>query len=378
MSIPIETVAPAHRKLYEKILQGERLKPGEGLQLYTDFPLGLLAVLATARKEKASGREVYFNKNFHIEPTNICIHNCTFCSYHKKVGEEGAWDLSLEEMMKQVREFDQKEVTEVHIVGGVHPAHDLQYYALLIERIRQHRPELLIKAFSAVELDYMFRKSGMEPAEGLGILKDAGLHALPGGGAEIFDEEIRRQICPDKTGSEHWLEIHRQAHRLGITSNATILYGHLEKPEHRIDHLERLRRLQDETGGFNAFIPLKFKKKNNPMEFLGEVPVIEDLRNFAVSRLYLDNFPHLKAYWPMIGREVTQLSLSFGVDDIDGTIEDTTKIYSMAGAEDQNPSLSVRELVDIIRQTGYIPVERDTLYRKVRSFDGSEEAEMPA
>ena len=262
----------------------------------------MLAVLAGIVKKRNSGDRVFFNRNFHIEPTNKCVYNCRFCSYHKPAGDPESWEFSIEQMLEMVKKFDNKPVTEVHIVGGVHPTHDLHYYGALISQIKKHRPGLHVKAFSAIELDFMIRKSGYSYEEGVKKLKDYGLDSIPGGGAEIFDEEIRKEICGEKSSSAIWLKIHETAHKAGIPSNATILYGHKENYKHRIDHLERLRVLQDKTGGFNAFIPLKYKKENNSMEALGEVSVIEDMRNYAVSRLYLDNFPHIKAYWPMTGK----------------------------------------------------------------------------
>jgi aminodeoxyfutalosine synthase len=214
----------------------------------------------------------------------------------------------------------------------------------------------------------MIASAGYQLEEGLQVLKDYGLDSIPGGGAEIFDEQIRRQVCNEKSSAELWLRIHETAHRLGIPSNATMLYGHIEKYEHRIDHMERLRKLQDKTKGFNAFIPLKYKKQNNSLSYLGEVSVPEDLRNYAVSRIYLDNFTHIKAYWPMAGKDVAQLSLSFGADDMDGTIEDTTKIYSMAGSGEENPAMTTEEICHLIREAGYTPVERDTLYNVIKQF----------
>ena len=246
---------------------------------------------------------------------------------------------------------------------------DLHYFADLLKQIKSFRPDLHIKAFTAVELEYMFRKAKVSYAEGMKVLKDHGLDSIPGGGAEIFDSEIRKQICEDKCTSEQWLELHETAHATGIHSNATMLYGHIESFEHRIDHMERLRKLQDETNGFNCFIPLKFRNENNQMSDINEVSVIEDLRNYAVSRIFMDNFPHIKAYWPMIGKSTAQLSLQFGVDDLDGTINDSTKIYSMAGAEDQHPSMSTEQLVDLIKQAERIPVERDSLYNLIRDYD---------
>lgn len=247
---------------------------------------------------------------------------------------------------------------------------NLDFFADVFRKIKSHRPDLHIKAFTAVELDYMFRKAKVSIEEGLKILLDAGMNSMPGGGAEIFDEETRSRICHDKCTSSEWLDIHKTAHRLGMHSNATMLYGHIENYTHRIDHMDRLRKLQDETGGFNTFIPLKFRNKDNDMSDINESNVTEDLRNYAVSRIYLDNFNHVKAYWPMIGRSTAQLSQSFGVDDLDGTIDDTTKIYSMAGSEEQNPSLSTEELVNLISQSNRTPVERDTLYNVVKDYSG--------
>jgi aminodeoxyfutalosine synthase len=364
----LDTLEPAYRKVSEKIIAGKRLSEADGELLFNSSNIALLGILATIIRKRINGDSVWFNRNFHIEPTNICIYNCKFCSYKKPAGSPGSWVHSPEDILNIVRSFDQKPVTEVHIVGGVHPSHDLHYYGNILRMIKEHRPELHIKAFSAIELDYMIAKAGMSLEEGLKALKEYGLDSIPGGGAEIFDEKIRSQICDDKSSSEFWLKIHKTAHKCGIPSNATILYGHIENYSHRIDHLSRLRALQDETRGFNTFIPLKYRKANNSMTGIGETSIIEDMKNFAVSRLFLDNIPHLKAYWPALGRESTQLSLSFGVDDIDGTIDDTTKIYSMAGAEDQNPSMSTDDLVKLVKDAGYIPVERDTLYNTVREW----------
>ncbi|HVG14012.1 MAG TPA: CofH family radical SAM protein, partial [Chitinophagaceae bacterium] len=281
--------------------------------------------------------------------------------------EEG-WELTIDQMMDIVKKYDGKPETEVHIVGGVHPKMNLPYFGELLRRIRQHRPDLHIKAFTAVELDYMFRKAKLSVEEGVQFLKDAGLNSIPGGGAEIFDEEIRSKICADKVDGKGWLQIHEAVHNAGLHSNATMLYGHIEKYEHRIDHMRRLRELQDKTSGFNTFIPLKFRNGDNDMSHIPEVSLIEDLKLYAVARLYLDNFPHIKAYWPMLGRKNAQLTLLFGVDDIDGTIDDTTKIYSMAGSEEQSPAMTTEEIVALIRQVKRKPVERDTLYNVVQEF----------
>jgi aminodeoxyfutalosine synthase len=356
----------ALKAIADKVFAGIRINFEEGLLLFEKGEPGFLGVLANFVREKKNGNSTYFNRNFHIEPTNICVFSCKFCSYSRTLkNKEDGWELSAEQILEKVRSYDGQPVTEVHIVGGVHPKMDLHYFAGLLKQIKELRPDLHIKAFTAVELEYMFRKAKVTVEEGLTILKNAGLNSLPGGGAEIFDEGIRSQICNDKCSSVDWLNIHQVAHQLGIHSNATILYGHIEKYEHRIDHMERLRRLQDKTGGFNTFIPLKFRNKDNEMSNIPEVSTIEDLRNYAVSRIYLDNFNHIKAYWPMIGQSTAQLSQTFGVDDLDGTIDDSTKIYSMAGAEDQNPSLTTSQLKSLIERSGRTPVERDTLYNRV-------------
>jgi aminodeoxyfutalosine synthase len=353
------------KQISEKTVSGIRITPEEGLLLYTRADLPLLSLLSTIVRRRKNRNITYFNRNFHIEPTNKCVYNCRFCSYHKPASDPESWEYSHDEMLEIVKSFDSKPVTEVHIVGGVHPSYDLHYYGSLIQKIKEHRPSLHVKAFSAIELDYMIRKAGLTIEVGLQTLKNYGLDSIPGGGAEIFDKKVREKICPEKSSSELWLEIHETAHGLGIPSNSTILYGHIETYAHRIDHMERLRNLQDRTGGFNTFIPLKYRKENNSMSNLGEVSIIEDLRNYAVSRIFLDNIPHLKAYWPMTGKETAQLSLSFGVDDLDGTIDDTTRIYSMAGAEDKNPAMVTDEICRLITEAGFDPAERDSLYNRI-------------
>jgi aminodeoxyfutalosine synthase len=337
--------------------------------LFESAPLSMLGSLANYIRESRHGHKTYFNRNFHIEPTNVCVFACKFCSYSRLYAhrEEG-WELSIDQMMDKVREYDGKPITEVHIVGGVHPKMDIHFFAELLRRIKAHRPSLHIKGFTAVELDYMFRKAKMTRAEGMKYLHEAGLDSLPGGGAEIFDPSVREQICADKVDADGWLDIHAQAHALGMHSNATMLYGHIESYRHRIDHMERLRAMQDRTKGFNTFIPLKFRNADNEMSHIPETTLLEDLKMYAVARIYMDNFPHLKAYWPMLGRQQAQLTLAFGVNDMDGTIDDSTKIYSMAGSEEQNPTLTTRQLVDLIRQAGRQPVERDTLYREIRDY----------
>lgn len=365
-----ETRVPAGLKnIAEKVLAEERLTAAEGVLLFEKGELAFLGALANYVREKLHGHKTYFNRNFHIEPTNVCVFTCKFCAYSRvyKHREEG-WELSIAEMMDMVKKYDGQPITEVHIVGGVHPKLNLDFFCELLQTIKAYRPELHIKGFTAVELDYMFRKAKLSVEEGMQRIKAAGLQSLPGGGAEIFHPDIRKQICADKIDAEGWLHIHETAHRLGMPTNATMLYGHIENYGHRIDHLERLRELQDKTRGFNTFIPLKFRNQNNDMSGVPESTIIEDLKMYAVARLFLDNFSHLKAYWAMLGRQTTQLTLAYGVDDVDGTLDDSTKIYSMAGAEEQHPGMSTEELVILIQKAGRQPVERDTVYNELREY----------
>jgi aminodeoxyfutalosine synthase len=353
----------------EKVRAGQRISDEDGILLFEKASLPFVGSLANSIRERLHGDTTYFNRNFHIEPTNVCVFSCHFCSYSRLYAhrDEG-WELSMQQMLDIVKSYDDKPVTEVHIVGGVHPKMNLEFFAELLKKIKAHRPELHIKGFTAVELDYMFRKAKMSIAEGMRYLHEAGLDSLPGGGAEIFAPDIRQQISADKVDANGWLAIHEAAHQLGMHSNATLLYGHIEKYHHRIDHMKRLRELQDRTNGFNTFIPLKFRNKQNDMSHVPESSLAEDMKMYAVSRIYMDNFPHLKAYWPMLGRQNAQLSLSFGVNDIDGTIDDTTKIYSMAGSEEQAPSMNTTQLVTLIRQAKRKPVERGTLYNVIQDY----------
>jgi len=353
----------------KKVFDKKRITPEEGLYLFEHASLGYLGSLANFIREEKNVKNTYFNRNFHIEPTNVCIYTCTFCSYSRLIKErKDGWEYTLDEMMDIVRKYDHEPVTEVHIVGGVLPKYDVSFYAELFKTIKKHRPELHIKALTPVEYHYIFKKEKISYEEGMALMLEAGLDSMPGGGAEIFHPEIRDQIAGGKCSGEEWLRIHEIWHDLGKKSNATMLYGHIESYFHRIDHLEKLRNLQDKTGGFQTFIPLKFRNKDNQLSHLKEVSALDDLRNYAVSRIYLDNFDHIKAYWPMIGRNMAQLSLSFGVDDIDGTIDDTTKIYSMAGSEEQTPAMSTRDLVNLIKAVGKYPLERDTLYNVLHDY----------
>lgn len=375
------TLDPELKAIAQKVSGGERLAFNDGVVLYEKAELGYLGVLANFVREKKNGNYTYFNRNFHIEPTNLCVYDCKFCSYSRLIKQRSeGWEYTMEEMLDIVKRYDNEPVTEVHIVGGVLPQYDLAFYSGLFEQIRQHRPDLHIKALTPVEYHYIFKKAKIDYATGMRLMKEAGLDSIPGGGAEIFHPEIRNQIAKDKCTGEQWLAIHEEWHKLGQRSNATMLYGHIEQYWHRVDHMEQLRQLQDRTGGFQTFIPLKFRNQDNEMSHVPEVSVIEDLRNYAISRIYLDNFDHIKAYWAMISRTTAQLSLNFGVDDIDGTLDDTTKIYSMAGAEEQTPAMSTRELVDLIKQAGRTPIERDTLYNVVTDFTDyqfSDEPEKP-
>jgi aminodeoxyfutalosine synthase len=357
------------KNIAQKVKAGTRITDEECLVLFEKGSLAFVGALANFIREKLHGNKTYFNRNFHIEPTNVCVFSCKFCSYSRLYAhKEEGWELSIDQMLDIVKTYDGKPITEVHIVGGVHPKMNMAYFIELMQKIKAHRPSLHVKAFTAVELDYMFRKAKLSTAEGMKKLHEAGLDSLPGGGAEIFHREIREKIAGDKVDANGWLNIHEEAHKLGMHSNATMLYGHIEKYEHRIDHMRRLRELQDKTKGFNTFIPLKFRNHDNDMSNVPESTITEDMRLYAIARIYLDNFPHLKAYWPMLGRQNAQLSLSFGVNDIDGTIDDSTKIYSMAGSEEQIPKMSTQELVTLIKQVKRQPVERDTLYNVIKDF----------
>ncbi len=365
---------PADLKLIaEKVLRSERITFDEGVTLYEQGDLGYLGVLANYIREKRHGDKTYFNRNFHIEPTNLCVYDCKFCSYSRLLKQKSeGWEYTMDEMFDMVTKYDGEPVTEVHIVGGVLPQYDVPFYQALFNRIREHRPELHIKALTPVEYHYVFKKAKIDYATGMRLMMEAGLGSIPGGGAEIFAPEVRDLISKDKCTGDQWLAIHEEWHKLGGRSNATMLYGHIEKFHHRVDHMEQLRQLQDKTGGFQTFIPLKFRNQDNQMSHVPESTVVEDLRNYAIARIYLDNFDHIKAYWAMISRTTAQLSLNFGVDDIDGTLDDTTKIYTMAGAEEQKPGMSTKELVELIKNVGRYPIERDTLYNVVTDYNDFE------
>ncbi len=348
------------QSIVQKALSFQRISKDEALFLYKNADVGLLGAVADVINREKNQDLVVFNRNIHIEPTNICIYNCKFCSFSANHGRP-SWIMSDDEICQLIEKI-KDEVTEVHIVGGVYKEKSIYDYANLLKQIKVIAPNIHLKAFTAVELDYMSSKEDLTTAEGLNFLRQSGLDSIPGGGAEIFEPSVREQICGNKSTAKTWLSIHKTAHQLNIPSNATMLYGHVEQLEHRIDHLDQLRTLQDETQGFQAFIPLKFKNQHNQLDNIEETNIIDDFKTFAISRIYLDNIKNIKAYWPMLGKSISQLLLSFGVNDLDGTINDSTKIYSMAGAKEKNPAMSVEEISKLIIQANKIPKERDSLY----------------
>ncbi|MEG1634972.1 MAG: CofH family radical SAM protein [Rikenellaceae bacterium] len=363
MNFPKDTFNKIVEEITEKFYSSQRLSADEGVYLYQNAPLMLLSNMALNVKHKFSQNNIYYNRNFHIEPTNICTFNCKFCSFRKPADSAESWNMSVDDIISYAKEHYTKDITEVHLVGGVLPAATLEMYGEIIWRLRQLMPNVSIKAFSAIEHIYVYEKAGVSYCDGLKYLKERGMDSITGGGAEIFDSEIRNQICSDKPSAEKWLNLHREAHKLGIKTAATMLYGHIEGIENRINHICTLRTLQDQTSGFTTFIPLKYRNKNNSMSYLKESTMIDDLKTIAISRIMLDNVPHIKAYPPSIGIENTPFALMMGADDIDGTVNDTTKIYSMAGVK--NSYITETELRKIATDAGYNPVERDTFYNNL-------------
>jgi aminodeoxyfutalosine synthase len=347
----------------DKVLAGERLTDEDGLRLFQARDLPALGALANHVRERRHGDLAFYNRNVHLNPTNVCVATCKFCSFARKDDQQASdgYTMSLDEAVEKVTSKRPLGITEVHIVAGLHPTLPWSYYVELLRRIHAAWPELAIKAFTAIEYHYWAEKFGKSYEQVLTELRDAGLKTIPGGGAEIFAARVRRKICDDKATAEQWLEIHRTAHRLGIKSNATMLYGHIERLEERVDHMRRLRELQDETGGFQVFIPLAFHPEHNMIGRAFPKPTGYDaLRTLAVARLYLDNFEHVKAYWVSLGERLAQAALSFGVDDLDGTVLEE-RIYHMAGSTVPQ-ALSERTLHDLIRAAGRVPAERDSLY----------------
>jgi aminodeoxyfutalosine synthase len=350
-----------------KVHARQRITCDEALFLYRSNDLLAIGKLAALANERKNGRNVFFNVNRHINPTNICVNRCAFCAFSKTANEDGAYTMSVEEICLRAHEAESEGATEVHIVGGLHPDLSFEFYEEMLRAIRSSSPKLHIKAFTAVEIEYFSRISSLHIKDVLRRLVTAGLGSMPGGGAEILVEEVRQKICPEKISGVHWTEIISLAHLSGLKTNATMLYGHLEADYDRVAHLEMLRNLQDETGGFQAFIPLAFQTDNSEIKLdFKETSGLDDLKTLAISRIFLDNFDHIKSYWVMLGEKIAQVSLAFGVNDLDGTVVEE-KIGHEAGAQSPQ-SLTKDGIIRLIRKAGKIPVERDTLYRAIRSY----------
>ena len=353
----------------EKVYRGERITDADALFLFRSSDLLEIGELAAHANSEKNGRRVFFNVNRHINHTNICVNRCTFCAFSKTADEPGAYAYDLQEIENRALEALQQGATEIHMVGGLHPDLPFEFYLEMLKRVKSVSPGLHIKAFTAVEIDYLSRISGLSVPETLRELKEAGLGSLPGGGAEIFCERVRKVLCPEKIAGKRWLEIMEEAHKFGLKSNATMLYGHLESPEERVDHMRRLRDLQDLTGGFQVFIPLAFQPENTPLKVVrkpGYGGGVDDLKTLAIARIYLDNFANIKAYWVMLGEKIAQVSLAFGVNDLDGTVVEE-KIGHDAGASSPQ-AMGKDDIVTLIRKAGRVPVERDTLYNELRMY----------
>jgi aminodeoxyfutalosine synthase len=354
---------PALKPIHEKVVEGRRLSREDGCTLFQSPDLLGVGRLAQMVRERLHGNKAYYIYNQHINYSNICINGCKFCAFGRKAGEPGAYEMTLPEIFAKVEERLHEPITEIHIVGGCHPDLPFAYYLDMLRGIKTRRPEVHLQAFTAVEVAHLAQKAEMSVADTLSALKEAGLGSLPGGGAEVFSKRVRSSLCPEKLSPEGWVEVAQAAHGLGLNTNATMLYGHMESVEERVDHLVRLREAQDETGGFLAFIPLAFHPANTGLSDLTGPSAIDDLKILAVSRLMLDNFPHIKAFWVMLGPKLSQISLCFGVDDVDGTVMEE-RITHMAGA--QTPQgLSRTQLEALIHEAGCEPVQRDTLYRVI-------------
>jgi aminodeoxyfutalosine synthase len=350
------------KSIEKKVLSGKRLSFDDGLKLFNSDDMFGIGKLADVVRTKINSNKTFYVRNRHINPTNLCINRCRFCAFSRSKGEKGAYELGIKEILKRIASSP-KGTKEVHIVGGLHPEWNFEHYIDMVSLIKEGFPNLHVKAFTAVEIDHFSKIGGLSLSETLRKLKESGLDAMPGGGAEILAKKTRMKLCPEKISGERWLEVHKQAHRIGIKTNATILYGHIESYEDRVDHLVRLRDLQDETGGFQAFIPLSYHPKNT--EIGGTFPsALDDLKTIAISRLMLDSIPHIKAYWIMLGEKISQLALLFGADDIDGTVIEE-KITHSAGATTEE-GLTGERLVHLIQRAGKKPVERDALYRAVK------------
>ncbi len=354
------------KAIASNVEKGVRIQEEDAAYLFTHGDIYTLGELASQINEQKNGKNAYFIINRHINPTNICVNRCKFCAFSKDEDDPDAYQMTMEEVIERTKEAARQGSTEIHLVGGLHPTWPFEEYVDMVKAIVAAAPGIHVQAFTAVEIDYLSKISDLSLEEVLMRLMDAGLGSLPGGGAEIFAPSVRDRICPEKISGERWLEVMSVAHTMGLKSNATMLYGHVEDMSHRAHHLERLRSLQDETGGFQSFIPLAFHPKNTEIS-KGFTSALDDLKTLAISRIYLDNFDHIKAFWIMLGEKIAQLSLLFGVDDIDGTVIEE-KITHAAGAK-TSEELSVADLVSMIRQVGKVPVQRDTLYHTIRVWN---------
>lgn len=355
------------KPIADKVKRAERLSEQDALALYTSNDLLMLGELATLANQRLNGDNVYFNVNRHINPTNICVNRCSFCAFSRTGEASDAYTLPIDEMVRRACEAAAQGATEVHLVGGLHPELTFEFYLDLLSAIRAAAPSLHIKAFTAVEIDYFASLSGLTVEQVLAQLMRAGLGSMPGGGAEILVEEVRQRICPEKISGQRWLDIHRLAHQAGLRTNCTMLYGHVESAADRVRHMALLRELQDQTGGFQVFIPLAWQPENSPLKLdVKGTSGLDDLKTLAIARLFLDNIQHLKAYWVMLGEKIAQVALAFGVDDLDGTVVEE-RIGHDAGANSPQ-SLSLERLIHLIRVAGRQPVERDTLYNPLRRF----------
>jgi aminodeoxyfutalosine synthase len=366
---PFQTDDSRLGPIADKVLSGARLSSADALTLYRSRDVLAVGWLANRVRESMHGDKTYFNVNRHINPTNVCVAACRLCAFGRKKDAPGAYTMALEEALQTAASGYSEAVTEFHIVGGLHPDLPFQYFLDLCSGLKQHFPRVHLKAFTMVEIAYLAKRAKLSIKETLVQLKAAGVDSLPGGGAEIFADRVRHIICDHKIDGEHWLETAKLAHQLGLKSNATMLYGHVENDEDRVDHLLKLRALQDETGGFQTFIPLAFHPDNTPLQHLPKTSGMLDIQQIAVSRLVLDNFPHIKAYWQMLTPKIAQISLRFGADDLDGTVVEE-KIYHDAGATTPQ-GMRRQELIRLIREAGREPVERDTLYRPVTRTETS-------
>lgn len=352
--------------ILEKVQNGERLSFADGIRLFESPDLLAIGYLANIVRERKNGNNTYFIYNQHINYSNICTNLCKFCAFGKDRDSDLAYEMSVEDVRGKVRERLSEPITEIHMVGGIHPDLPYSYYTDVLKVIKEERPDVHIQAFTCVEIAHLAEISGLGYAGVLEDLKKAGLGSIPGGGAEVFSSRIRELTCEKKLSGSDWLEVAKTAHKLDLHTNATMLYGHIESLEERVEHLDMLRRAQDETGGFLAFIPLAFHPKNTELSSLSRTSGVDDLKMIAVARCFLDNFPHIKAYWVMIGQKVSQIGLSFGADDVDGTVKEEI-ITHMAGAETEQ-AMSREQLLRLIREAGRIPIERDTLYNVINSY----------